>query len=98
MNEIEIVCGSSPDELRQADHITVNGVEFVPKERHDGAKGMMGDYLNEAHKMTRARDALIRDMYRCISVMHISCDQCDMRPCRFADRMRELGIRTEASR
>ena len=48
--------------------------------------------------MTRARDGLIRDMYRCISVMRISCDQCDMRPCRFADRMRELGIRTEASR
>ena len=88
---IEIVCGSSPDELRQADHITVNGVEFVTAERHDGAKDMMGDYLNEAHRMTRARDGLIRDMYRCISVMRIS-------PCRFADRMRELGIRTEASR
>ena len=42
MNEIEIVCGSSPDELRQADHITVNGVEFVTAERHDGAKDMRG--------------------------------------------------------
>lgn len=44
------------------DVITVNGVEFVPMGRHEGAKAFLAGYLEDARKMLHGRDELIRDM------------------------------------
>jgi len=95
MESVDIICGSSPEQLREVDHITVNGVEFVPKERHDGAKGMMGDYLDDAHDMVRARDRLIRAMLTAMPC-YGPCVECyafkEDRGCNFRHRAEEMGI------
>lgn len=102
MESVDIICGSKPDELREMDHITVNGVVFVPKERHDGAKDVMGDYLNDAHDMVReleervlARDRLIRAMLMAIPC-YGPCVECyafkEDRGCNFRHRAKEMGI------
>ena len=59
---LEIVCGSKPEELEEMDVISVNGVKFVPMSRYDGTKGMLVGYVEDARKMVRDREALIKDM------------------------------------
>ena len=36
--------------------------------------------------------ALVRDMDYCL-LNHMSCDQCEIRPCRLGERVKELGLR-----
>ena len=48
--------------------------------------------LTVAEERIAELESLVRDMDYCL-LNHMSCDQCEIRPCRIGERVKELGLR-----
>lgn len=48
--------------------------------------------LTAAERRIAELESLVRDMDYCL-LNYMSCDQCENRPCRLGERVKELGLR-----
>lgn len=71
-----------------------NGEAYMFHERLADANGELCAKVNEQEKRMSELESLVRDMDYCIRG-YMSCDDCEIRPCRIGERISKLGIKVD---